>query len=121
LFADTVRGAQSSAYNFFKAIPSAWDESKLVGGVPGQYVTVARRRRVGSEEIDKIFHCPVAQSHAVISPTLFHSSFSQQMVFHHLLFVVEIFELEIVRRAVDQGFGRGEADHLAADDMKALA
>ncbi|MDR1158259.1 MAG: glycoside hydrolase family 97 protein [Oscillospiraceae bacterium] len=33
----------SGAYNFLKGIPSAWDESKLVSGVPGQHVIVARR------------------------------------------------------------------------------
>ena len=34
----------SSAYPFLKACPASWDETKLVGGYPGKYVIMARRK-----------------------------------------------------------------------------
>ena len=29
---------------FIKAVPASWDETRVVNGVPGQYITIARRR-----------------------------------------------------------------------------
>ncbi len=32
------------AFEFIKAVPSSWDESKVLNGLPGEYITMARRR-----------------------------------------------------------------------------
>ncbi|HUA59753.1 MAG TPA: glycoside hydrolase family 97 catalytic domain-containing protein, partial [Verrucomicrobiae bacterium] len=32
------------AFEFIKAVPATWDESKVLLGTPGQYITMARRR-----------------------------------------------------------------------------
>jgi alpha-glucosidase len=29
---------------FLKAVPASWDETRVLNGVPGQYITIARRR-----------------------------------------------------------------------------
>jgi alpha-glucosidase len=31
------------SFDFIKAVPSTWDETRVLNGVPGQYVTIARR------------------------------------------------------------------------------
>lgn len=46
-FADNYKSYQSlpaSALNFLKQIPTAWDETKLLDGYPGDYVVMARRK-----------------------------------------------------------------------------
>lgn len=32
------------AFEFIKAVPASWDETKVLDGVPGEYVSIARRR-----------------------------------------------------------------------------
>jgi alpha-glucosidase len=31
------------SFDFIKAVPSTWDETQVLNGIPGQYVTIARR------------------------------------------------------------------------------
>ncbi|MGA8579980.1 MAG: glycoside hydrolase family 97 protein [Bryobacteraceae bacterium] len=33
-----------TGFEFLKAVPNVWDETRVVGGRPGEYITVARRR-----------------------------------------------------------------------------
>jgi alpha-glucosidase len=32
-----------ASFDFVKAVPATWDETRVLGGVPGEYVTIARR------------------------------------------------------------------------------
>lgn len=32
------------AFEFIKSVPATWDETKVINGVPGEYITIARRR-----------------------------------------------------------------------------
>src|SRR5689334_11418911 len=44
-FADSYSAyEESTAKDFLKAVPTAWDDTKLIEGYPGKYVTIARRK-----------------------------------------------------------------------------
>lgn len=46
-FADNMKSYESlpgAAKSFLRQVPTAWDETKFVAGVPGQYVVLARRK-----------------------------------------------------------------------------
>jgi alpha-glucosidase len=40
-YPEAYRGQQG--FEFLKAVPNVWDETRVVGGRPGEYITVARR------------------------------------------------------------------------------
>src|ERR1043165_1505016 len=47
-FADNMKSYQAlpdGPKNFLRQVPTAWDETRYVAGIPGKYVVVARRKR----------------------------------------------------------------------------
>ena len=82
-------------------------QGPLQGGGGAAAGGPARRRASSSEK-------PlVVNSASSIAP---HSSRPIRWVLHHLPAAVEILQLQVVLRAVQQGLGRGQAHQLAADD-----